>query len=214
MAYLRWSGGRRAGCPTRRFPLGKLRQRTDRESDACSRSMPPASPRVREETHRPDELTRAAVCSACLVVLARAPGRRRSRVRQFFSATANERANVANRQVRDDAGSTSRLRCSRRGTNHAWANHSTNRARVAFVLIDATSLGIGPSRYRRCQRALKRPLSLMRGLEPRIHYPGFNVSVNRKRGRHGPVTVAAARCWRFRAAISHMPGRCLPVQAS
>jgi hypothetical protein len=45
--------------------------------------------------------------------------------------------------VRDDAGSTSRLRCSRRGTNHAWANRSTKRARVAFVLIDATPLGIG-----------------------------------------------------------------------
>src|SRR4030088_2662145 len=30
-----------------------------------------------------------------------------------------------------------------RGTNHAWANRSAKRARVAFVLIDATPLGIG-----------------------------------------------------------------------
>ena len=30
-----------------------------------------------------------------------------------------------------------------RGTNHAWANRSKSRARVAFVLIDATPLGIG-----------------------------------------------------------------------
>jgi quercetin dioxygenase-like cupin family protein len=30
-----------------------------------------------------------------------------------------------------------------RGTNHAWANRSTSRARVAFVLIDAEPLGIG-----------------------------------------------------------------------
>ena len=30
-----------------------------------------------------------------------------------------------------------------RGTNHAWANRSDKRARVAFVLIDAESLGIG-----------------------------------------------------------------------
>ena len=30
-----------------------------------------------------------------------------------------------------------------RGTNHAWANRSTARARVAFVLIDAKPLGIG-----------------------------------------------------------------------
>jgi quercetin dioxygenase-like cupin family protein len=30
-----------------------------------------------------------------------------------------------------------------RGTNHAWANRSVKRARVAFVLIDATPLGIG-----------------------------------------------------------------------
>jgi quercetin dioxygenase-like cupin family protein len=29
-----------------------------------------------------------------------------------------------------------------RGTNHAWANRSTARARVAFVLIDAVPLGI------------------------------------------------------------------------
>jgi quercetin dioxygenase-like cupin family protein len=30
-----------------------------------------------------------------------------------------------------------------RGTNHAWANRSDRRARVAFVLIDAVPLGIG-----------------------------------------------------------------------
>lgn len=30
-----------------------------------------------------------------------------------------------------------------RGTNHAWANRSNARARVAFVLIDAEPLGIG-----------------------------------------------------------------------
>lgn len=30
-----------------------------------------------------------------------------------------------------------------RGTNHAWANRGTVRARVAFVLIDAAPLGIG-----------------------------------------------------------------------
>jgi quercetin dioxygenase-like cupin family protein len=30
-----------------------------------------------------------------------------------------------------------------RGTNHAWANRSGARARVAFVLIDAEPLGIG-----------------------------------------------------------------------
>jgi quercetin dioxygenase-like cupin family protein len=30
-----------------------------------------------------------------------------------------------------------------RGTNHAWANRSNARARVAFVLIDAVPLGIG-----------------------------------------------------------------------
>jgi quercetin dioxygenase-like cupin family protein len=30
-----------------------------------------------------------------------------------------------------------------RGTNHAWANRSTSRARLAFVLIDAEPLGIG-----------------------------------------------------------------------
>jgi quercetin dioxygenase-like cupin family protein len=30
-----------------------------------------------------------------------------------------------------------------RGTNHAWANRSQARARVAFVLIDAAPLGIG-----------------------------------------------------------------------
>jgi len=30
-----------------------------------------------------------------------------------------------------------------RGTNHSWVNRSTEPARVAFVLIDATPLGIG-----------------------------------------------------------------------
>ena len=30
-----------------------------------------------------------------------------------------------------------------RGTNHAWANRGTKRARVAFVLVDAEPLGIG-----------------------------------------------------------------------
>jgi len=30
-----------------------------------------------------------------------------------------------------------------RGTNHAWANRSGKRARVAFVLVDAAPLGIG-----------------------------------------------------------------------
>src|SRR5499427_3946318 len=30
-----------------------------------------------------------------------------------------------------------------RGTNHAWANRSDRRARVAFVLIDGVPLGIG-----------------------------------------------------------------------
>jgi hypothetical protein len=30
-----------------------------------------------------------------------------------------------------------------RGTNHAWANRSDKRARVAFVLIDAVPLEIG-----------------------------------------------------------------------
>ena len=30
-----------------------------------------------------------------------------------------------------------------RGTNHAWANRSSARARVAFVLVDAKPLGIG-----------------------------------------------------------------------
>jgi len=30
-----------------------------------------------------------------------------------------------------------------RGTNHAWANRGSARARVAFVLIDAEPLGIG-----------------------------------------------------------------------
>jgi quercetin dioxygenase-like cupin family protein len=30
-----------------------------------------------------------------------------------------------------------------RGTNHAWINHGTEPARVAFILIDAKPLGIG-----------------------------------------------------------------------
>jgi uncharacterized cupin superfamily protein len=30
-----------------------------------------------------------------------------------------------------------------RGTNHAWVNRSDQKARVAFVLIDAEPLGIG-----------------------------------------------------------------------
>ena len=30
-----------------------------------------------------------------------------------------------------------------RGTNHAWANRSDKRARVAFVLVDAEPLGVG-----------------------------------------------------------------------
>lgn len=30
-----------------------------------------------------------------------------------------------------------------RGTNHSWVNRATERARLAFVLIDATPLGIG-----------------------------------------------------------------------
>ncbi len=30
-----------------------------------------------------------------------------------------------------------------RGTNHAWANRGTQRARLAFVLVDAEPLGIG-----------------------------------------------------------------------
>ena len=30
-----------------------------------------------------------------------------------------------------------------RGTNHAWANRGTERARLAFVLVDAKPLGIG-----------------------------------------------------------------------
>ena len=30
-----------------------------------------------------------------------------------------------------------------RGTNHAWANRGTERARLAFVLVDARPLGIG-----------------------------------------------------------------------
>jgi hypothetical protein len=36
----------------------------------------------------------------------------------------------------------------RRGTNHAWANRSPNRARIAFVLMDAGPLGIGNPKMR------------------------------------------------------------------
>jgi hypothetical protein len=43
--------------------------------------------------------------------------------------------------------STVRLRAGdvmvQRGTNHAWANRSDKRARVAFVLVDAVPIGIG-----------------------------------------------------------------------
>jgi quercetin dioxygenase-like cupin family protein len=43
--------------------------------------------------------------------------------------------------------STIRLRAGdvmvQRGTNHAWVNRGTERARIAFVLIDAKPLGIG-----------------------------------------------------------------------
>jgi quercetin dioxygenase-like cupin family protein len=43
--------------------------------------------------------------------------------------------------------STVRLRAGdvmvQRGTNHAWVNRGRERARLAFVLIDATPLGIG-----------------------------------------------------------------------
>jgi hypothetical protein len=30
-----------------------------------------------------------------------------------------------------------------RGTNHAWANRSNARARIAFVLMDAEPIGVG-----------------------------------------------------------------------
>src|SRR5262249_35407366 len=40
-----------------------------------------------------------------------------------------------------------------RGTNHAWANRSDRRARVAFVLVDAVPLGIGPPSPGRRTRA-------------------------------------------------------------
>jgi hypothetical protein len=50
--------------PARRIPLGKLHQRADQKSAACSPSMSPAPPRVREKTHRANKLTRAAVGSA------------------------------------------------------------------------------------------------------------------------------------------------------
>jgi len=47
----------------------------------------------------------------------------------------------------DMDGSTVKLKTGdvmvQRGTNHAWANRSDKRARVAFVLIDAEPLGIG-----------------------------------------------------------------------
>jgi uncharacterized cupin superfamily protein len=47
----------------------------------------------------------------------------------------------------DMDGSSVKLRAGdvmvQRGTNHAWANRSDKRARVAFVLVDAEPLGIG-----------------------------------------------------------------------
>jgi quercetin dioxygenase-like cupin family protein len=47
----------------------------------------------------------------------------------------------------DMDGSTVKMKAGdvmvQRGTNHAWANRSDKRARVAFVLIDAVPLGIG-----------------------------------------------------------------------
>jgi quercetin dioxygenase-like cupin family protein len=47
----------------------------------------------------------------------------------------------------DMDGSTLKMKAGdvmvQRGTNHAWANRSDKRARVAFVLIDAVPLGIG-----------------------------------------------------------------------
>ena len=47
----------------------------------------------------------------------------------------------------DMDGSTVKMKAGdvmvQRGTNHAWANRSNQRARVAFVLIDAVPLGIG-----------------------------------------------------------------------
>ena len=41
-----------------------------------------------------------------------------------------------------------------RGTNHAWANRSDKRARVAFVLVDAKPLGIGKPVLGHAQRAI------------------------------------------------------------
>ena len=47
----------------------------------------------------------------------------------------------------DMDGSTVKMKAGdvmvQRGTNHAWANRSSKRARLAFVLIDAVPLGIG-----------------------------------------------------------------------
>jgi quercetin dioxygenase-like cupin family protein len=47
----------------------------------------------------------------------------------------------------DMDGSTVKMKAGdvmvQRGTNHAWANRSNARARVAFVLFDAAPLGIG-----------------------------------------------------------------------
>ncbi len=47
----------------------------------------------------------------------------------------------------DMPGSTVKLKAGdiivQRGTEHAWANRGTERARIAFVLIDAKPLGIG-----------------------------------------------------------------------
>ena len=131
-----WSGGCRAGCPKRPVPLGKLHQRADRTSAACSRSMPPVPPRVREETHKPDELTSAAGCSTWSRRVARVP------------------------ELAD---------------------------------LGAHIIGTAP-------QANGTPFAIIPA----------SISMNRKRG---PVTVAAARCWRFRAATSHRPDRCLPVQA-
>jgi hypothetical protein len=136
MAHLRGSGGRRAGCPKRPVPLGKLHQRADRTSAACSRSMPPVPPRVREETHKPDELTSAAGCSTWSRRVARVP------------------------ELAD---------------------------------LGAHIIGTAP-------QANGTPFAIIPA----------SISMNRKRGS---VTVAAARCWRFRAATSHRPDRCLPVQA-
>jgi quercetin dioxygenase-like cupin family protein len=50
-------------------------------------------------------------------------------------------------EMRLDSGEATRLKAGdivvQRGTNHAWANVGTTRARMAFVLIDALPLGDG-----------------------------------------------------------------------